>query len=108
MGNFIFILARRNPQAITREIYSSHVEYLRKQTIEKRLLLAGPIKNRGIILQLYCAETLDEAETLVNNDPYVSHGYYQSYRGYEWVMANEENNWLMDTPRVQEMLRNLP
>lgn len=108
MATFAFILKDKNSNMLTRAIYFNHLEYLRKQTREAKLFMAGPLKDQDKILQIYHTNTFADAEEVVKNDPYVSEGYYQSYEGYEWIEANEENNWLMNTPRIREMLKNLP
>jgi uncharacterized protein YciI len=107
MATFIFILQDKNQVALTRQIYYSHVEYLSKQKKEARLFMAGPLKGQDKILQIYHTDTFAAAEEIVKNDPYVRDGFYRTYEGYEWIEANEDNNWLMNTPSIQEMLKNL-
>ncbi|GAA2713776.1 hypothetical protein GCM10009865_41850 [Aeromicrobium ponti] len=41
---------------------------------------------------------------LLNNGPFISEGYYQSYNIKEFLEANNENNWLISIPQTQENL----
>lgn len=107
MGSYVFIFKDKRPEVLTKEIYLRHIEHLRQSKQTGNLFVAGPIKDQDKILQIVRAEDLTAAQTLIENDPYISSGYYQSFEGYEWFEANESNNWLMDTPRVKEMLKNL-
>jgi uncharacterized protein YciI len=108
MGTYVFILKQKSQHVLTKEIYYKHIEHLRHHKITGALFMAGPLKDQDRILQIIRANSMSDAEKIVQSDPYVSEGYYRSYEKYECIEANEQNNWLMDTPRIQEMLKNLP
>lgn len=108
MPKYVFVFKDKVPAALTKEIYFSHIQHLRRYTKEGKLFLAGPLKEQDQILQIVEADSQDEAEQIVRTDPYLSQKHYGSYEVYELLEANEMNNWLMDTPRIQEMLRKLP
>lgn len=108
MGKYVFILKNKNPSVLTKELYFSHVDHLRRYTKEKKLSLAGPLVGQDKVLQIVEAASQAEAEQIVNEDPYVKQKHYGSYEMYELLEANEANQWLMDTTRIQKMLSNLP
>ncbi len=108
MAKFVFVLQEKNPAVLTKAIYFSHVEHLRRYMKDGKLLLAGPLVGQDKILQIVEANSQTEAKQIVNEDPYVHQKHYGSYEVYELLEANEANNWMMDTPRIQTMLDNLP
>lgn len=107
MAKYVVIFKDKIPSALTKEIYYNHVNHLRQSTKAGKLLLAGPLKEQDKILQILEAATLAEAEELIRADPYISKKHYGAYDIFEFLEANEANNWLVDTPRIQEMLRGL-
>jgi uncharacterized protein YciI len=108
MSKFVFILKDKNPSVLTKQIYYSHVAHIRRCMLEGKLFLAGPLVGQDRILQIVEAASRNEAEQTVEEDPYIIHKHYEAYEVYEMLESNEKNNWLMDTPRIQNMLRNLP
>ena len=108
MAKFVFILKDKNPLLLTKALYFSHVDHLRSYMNDKKLFLAGPLVGQDKVLQIVEAISQTEAEQIVNEDPYVKQKHYGSYDIYELLEANEANKWLMDTPRIQNMLSNLP
>ncbi len=108
MAKFVFVLQEKNPAVLTKVIYFSHVEHLRRHMKDGKLFLAGPLVDQNKILQIVEAASQAEAEQIVNEDPYVKQKHYGSYEVYELMEANEANNWMMDTQRIQNMLSNLP
>ncbi|MDR3566167.1 MAG: YciI family protein [Negativicutes bacterium] len=107
MPKFVFIIKDKDPAVLTRDLYYRHISHLKQQAGAQRLYLVGPLKGQDKLLQVVQAETSEEAQEIVNSDPYVKEGVYQAYECYELLESNEANNWLMDTPRIQEMLREL-
>jgi hypothetical protein len=108
MAKFVFILQEKNPAVLTKTMYFSHVNHLRRYTKAGKLFLVGPLIGKDKILQIVEAASQEEAKQVVNEDPYVKQKHYCSYEMYELLEPNEANNWLMDTPRIQNMLSNLP
>jgi uncharacterized protein YciI len=107
MGKYIAILRDRCPARLTREMYHRHIDYLRGSARNGALILAGPLKDQDRVLQILQAESREAAERILAQDPFVSDGYFRAYELYELIESNEGNNWLQDTPRVQELLRGL-
>ncbi len=108
MAKYVVILKDKRPAALTREIYYAHVAHVQTLTRSGKLFLAGPLVGQDRVLQVLETASLAEADALVRADPYVSRQYYGDYDVCELLEANAANNWLMDTPRIQELLRNLP
>lgn len=106
MAKFVFIIEDKNPALLTKDLYYSHIEYLKRNSAAGRLFLVGPLKGDKL-LQIIDADSAEEASAIVRGDPYVRGRHYQSFRLYELTESNAANNWLMDTPRIQEMLRGL-
>lgn len=100
MKRFIVILKDKKKEELEAELLVKHIEHLREMNREGKLIIAGPFKNdeQGLLI-LSCGD-LGEAITLVESDPFINEKYYQSYEINEFIAANEENNWLMDTPQT--------
>jgi len=107
VGKYVGILKERRPAILTRELYERHIAYLQDTSNRGALVLVGPLKDQDRVLQIIQADTRETAETILTEDPFVSQGYFGAYELYELMESNAANNWLRDTPRVQEMLRNL-
>ncbi|MDR3592489.1 MAG: YciI family protein [Negativicutes bacterium] len=107
MAKFVFIIKDKDPAVLTKELYHRHIAHLKQNARAEKLFLVGPLKDQDKILQVVQADSPEEARAVVDSDPYVSAGLYQAYECYELLESNEANNWLADTPRVQEMLRGL-
>jgi uncharacterized protein YciI len=107
MGKYIAILRDRCPARLTREMYERHIAYLRESSRSGSLVLAGPLKEQDRVLQVLQADSREAAEGILFQDPFVSEGYFRAYDLYELIESNEGNNWLQDTPRVRELLRDL-
>ena len=108
MAKFILILKEKNPSVLTKAMYFSHIDHLRRYTKDGKLFLVGPLVGQDKILQVIEAASQAEAMQIVNEEPYIQQKYYGSYEMYELMEANEANNWMMDTPRIQNLLSNLP
>jgi uncharacterized protein YciI len=88
-------------------MYNRHIDYLRQSARNGSLILAGPLRDQDRVLQILQADSRAAAEQVLFQDPFVSEGYFRTYELCELIESNEGNNWLQDTPRVQELLRGL-
>jgi uncharacterized protein YciI len=60
------------------------------------LFICGPLKGMDKkALLIFNANSQEEVESYVLKDPFIFQKYYASYRIYEWLEANESNNWLL-------------
>lgn len=108
MTKFVAILRDKNQDHLTRDIHFRHIDHLRTCSRQGSLLLAGPLKDQNRVIQIVRAESLEQARHVVDSDPYIANGIYGNYEMYELIEACEDNNWLLDTPRIQKMLSSLP
>lgn len=104
---FVAILKDKKRGHLTRNLLQAHVNHLRTLSQSGKLHLCGPFTENDKAIQVLVADSLEEAEALVQQDPFVRSGYYGSYDLYELIEANESNNWLMDIPQTKENLGDL-
>jgi uncharacterized protein YciI len=74
----------------------NHVEHMRALHSQGVLFMCGPLKSndhKGLLI--FEAGSLEETESYVLKDPLIVHKCYASYHIYEWIVANEENNYLL-------------
>lgn len=72
-----------NPDKIA-EVRPTHREYLGMLKEQGKLWASGPFEDDSGALIIYEAETQDEAEQLVRNDPFHEAGVFQSYTMKPW------------------------
>jgi len=65
------------------------------------LFLCGPFKDDNGGLQILNANSYEEAEKYVLQDPFIAQKYYTRYTIHELIEANEGNNYLMDNPQTK-------
>lgn len=107
MAKFVFIIKDKDPDILDKDLYYRHIDYLKRCAGEGKLHLVGPLKGHDKLLQVIEASSAEEAEILVKQDPYIEKGHYRNFEIYELLESNADNNWLMDTPRIKDMLKNL-
>jgi uncharacterized protein YciI len=72
------------------DVVNRHADHLAELDRAGKLVLAGPVPERGegiIVLHIVDA---DEARAIADEDPFVRGGY-QSYEIATWLMSNREN-----------------
>lgn len=67
-----------NPSSETAEIMSIHFQYLKKAKEEGRLFLAGPCENAAFGIAIFYADTPEEAQAFMDNDPAVKNNVMQA------------------------------
>ena len=99
MKKYIVIYENERKDALAPDLLKGHVDYLRALHSQGDLFLCGPLKDCdghfGKGLLIFEANSRDEVETHVLKDPFIIHKWYAGYHIYEWVEANESNNYLM-------------
>jgi uncharacterized protein YciI len=72
------------------EIRPAHREYLKKLLDSGNLAISGPYTDDSGGLLVYEAETQEEAEALLRNDPFAKAGVFVTWtiRGWKPIMAN--------------------
>ncbi|RSD23279.1 YciI family protein [Mesobacillus subterraneus] len=100
MIKFVVILKEKRKGELSLELLERHIGHLRDLNREGKLMVGGPFKNNEqAMLILHCGD-IDEAIKLVEQDPFIKEKYYHSYEINELIVANEENNWLLDSPQT--------
>jgi len=64
-----------------------HRQYAARLLAEGKLVTGGPFSDGSGALFIYEAATLEDAETLVRNDPYVAGGAIASHEIVPWEMV---------------------
>ena len=96
MKKFVAIFQEKKDVAANTNLLHAHIEYLKKITIDGKLLLCGPFQEAGKALFMIKTDTLEEAKSIIENDPFIEEGYYGSYELHEFIEANESNCWLIE------------
>jgi uncharacterized protein YciI len=91
---FIVIFDGKSDKPLSKELQASHVEHIKKMDNNNVLFLCGPFKNRDGIVQILLADTYEQAEQYVLQDPFTSEGYFSKYTIYELIESNRANNYL--------------
>ena len=80
------------------DLLKGHVDHLRNLHSKGILLSCGPLKNDDVWvgkgLLTFEANTKEDVEKCVLQDPFIIHKWYAEYHIYEWVEANDSNNYL--------------
>ena len=91
---------RQDQSNLTPDLLNGHVEFLKDLRSQGRLLLCGPLKSNGYMrgkgLLIFEADSQKEVEGCVLKDPFIAQGWYAGYHIYEWVEANDSNNYLLN------------
>ena len=76
----------------TAAVRPAHREYLKQVFESGRLAISGPFTDDSGGILVYEADTPEEAESLLRNDPFAKHGVFSSWTIREWkvVMANPD------------------
>ena len=78
------IIVYTSDKAKIQEIRPKHREYLMGKIAEGRVALSGPLKDDAGALIVYAADSLEEAETLLRNDPFCKAGVFVSWEFKVW------------------------
>jgi len=79
----------------TPETVNEHVEYLRMLDKKCQLVMCGPFLDYSGLIIIVCAESIDEAELIAKNEPFVKKGI-KKYEIRTMIHACEENNFLLE------------
>jgi len=68
----------------------AHREYLKKLVESDRLVISGPFTDDSGGILVYEANSAEDAEKLIRDDPFAKAGVFTSWKMHEWrvVMAN--------------------
>jgi|AGTN01.3.fsa_nt_gi Uncharacterized protein conserved in bacteria len=97
MPKYVVIYEDERKDALAPDLLKGHVEHLRDLHSQGILFLCGPLKNNdGKGLLVFEANSQEEVESYVLKDPFIVQKWYAGYRIYEWIKANDSNNYLMN------------
>jgi uncharacterized protein YciI len=77
-----------------REALLRHIDHLKALRKKNVLFMCGPLKDANKAIQILEAGTYEEADRYAKQDPFTGEGYFSGYALYEWIEANEENDYL--------------
>lgn len=103
---FVAVFKEKQKETLTKDLLNSHIDYLKKMENEGKLFICGPFKNNDGALQILISKNIKSARKLVESDPFIRNGYYNSYDIYELIEANENNNWLMTNEQTEGNMQN--
>ncbi|MBJ7554491.1 YciI family protein [Marinomonas spartinae] len=105
MSKFVALLSGKNKNLFSEALLGEHVAHLQQLDDSGKLHLCGPFKDDDSAIQILIADTLEEANLLIQQDPFVQHGYYKTVAVKELIEANSGNNWLTNHPQTEEKRR---
>lgn len=94
MDKYVVILKDKVSNEIDADLNYRHCKHLKNTAEQGLLFLCGPLIGHGGAMQIVLAKSLEDAESLIKKDPFISEGFYKSYEIYRLLDANLENNFL--------------
>ncbi|WP_176167240.1 YciI family protein [Mesobacillus jeotgali] len=101
MYKFVVFLKDKRHGELDSGLLARHIEHLRQLNKAGQMVIAGPLKNNGQAMIILNCDGIDEAIRLVEKDPFIQEKYYNTYDINELIVANEENNWLIDDSQTK-------
>lgn len=95
MKKFIILLIDKQIGTLNDDLLHAHVNHLKELKNKNILVICGPFTDSDGAIKIIKANHLEEAKIIANCDPFTKKGYYQNYEIYEFIEANEENNYLL-------------
>ena len=95
MAKYVVIYENERKDDLAPDLLKGHVEHLRDLHSKGILFMCGPLKNSdGKALLIFEANSLEDVKSCVLKDPFIAQKWYAEYRIYEWIEANDSNNYL--------------
>lgn len=105
MKYYVVSLSGKNQKTLTPDLLKSHIEFLKDLDKRGTLVLCGPFEDDDSAIQIYKVSSIEEAETIINQDPFISESYYQSYSIKTLLVACNETNWLESNEQTNNNLQ---
>ena len=97
MKTFLVLYSQKRSDIFNEDLLNNHVDFLKQLYLNNQLSMCGPfVDNKGAVL-VVMAPSITNAEEIINQDPFIQQKYYEQYIIHEFMPANAENNWLMDS-----------
>ena len=77
----------------------SHREYLTRVKAADKLVMSGPFEGDTGAVIVYEAETPEEAEAILKEDPFYKSGVFTSYTIHRWNVVFANPRLVQDLPR---------
>ncbi|MCL1074220.1 YciI family protein [Shewanella dokdonensis] len=104
MRCFLVLLSDKKANGLTPELLLAHVHHLQQLAAAGQLRFCGPYAdNQGAMLLLLCTDR-QQAEQLLQADPFIHVGYYKQYQLQEVLEANAANHWLLQDTQTNSNL----
>lgn len=96
MKTFLVLLSEKQPHLLNEVLLKTHIDFLKKLCTGGYLPICGPFTdNKGAVLVIK-TDSLEHAEKMIKEDPFISQNYYKKFVIHEFMSAGDENNWLAD------------
>lgn len=95
MKQFIILLKDKQRGTLKDDLLHAHINHLKELKSKNILVMCGPFTDNDGAIKIIKANHLEDAKIIANCDPFTKKGYYQNYEIYEFIEANEENNYLL-------------
>lgn len=104
MKKFVAILSKKRAGHLNASLLNAHVEHLKALSASGSLFLCGPLQDNNAALLIVVANSKEQAQSMMDADPFVKESYYEEYSLSELIEANESNNWLADHDQTNRNL----
>ena len=95
MPKYVVIYENERKDDLAPDLLKGHVDHLRYLRSKGILFMCGPLKNSdGKALLIFEANSQEDVESCVLQDPFIAQKWYSEYHIYEWIEANDSNNYL--------------
>ena len=92
-AKYYVIFLRAIPgRPLTSEVVNLHADHLAELDGNRKLVLAGPVPERGMGLIVLRTASVTEAKAIADEDPLVQGGY-QTYEIGTWLLSNRDNGY---------------
>jgi uncharacterized protein YciI len=105
MRQFVVLLSEKQKHFMTEQLIRGHVAYLSQLSKEGVLRFCGPCTDGSALMLLACSSP-EEAEHLIEADPFSQVAYYANRKIVEIEEANEANGFHLQ--QVLQTLRSHP
>lgn len=101
MKTFLVLYGNKQSGIITEPLLKTHIEHLKNLRERGHLPMCGPfLDNEGGVL-IFRADSKEEVESFMWEDPFIQEKYYQRFIIHEFLEANDENEWLAPKNEVE-------
>lgn len=104
MKSFLVLLSEKQSNLLNEELLNIHIDFLKKLRTDNILPICGPFTDNSGAVLIINANSLSQAEKIVNADPFIKQQYYKKYVIHEFMTAGDENDWLSNADQTKNNL----